>query len=467
MQLKENSQLRNGKYKITKVLGQGGFGITYLALSRETIEGNIGKFDVDVPVAIKEFFVKDNCLRNEETAGVETPEQLAEMMTAMKKQFIKEAKNMSKLDHPHINKVKDVFEENGTVYYVMQYLQGGTLKDLVQEQGAFSEQQSLVFIRQIASALDYMHSQKLCHLDVKPANIMLNNQHEAVLIDFGIAKHYEKNGEETTSTPMGMSNGFSPIEQYQSSLHEFSPATDIYGLSATLYYLITGTTPPDAYVVLEKGLGKRPDTISEQTWLAILQGMQPIRNDRPKNIAEFLSILDGNWIQSENDVTLTNHVPATHSRNYRLFKKAAIGILGALALLLLATFIGHLARDKHVMVDRISCTDHNGETFLYTGEWFDNQPDGMGKAVYADGRHYEGRFEKGLKNDTAATFTDRKGSVFTGTYQADTLVTGKLHVVDGNFTFKGTFSHDKPYNGVWLDQNNQFIVNMVNGKEDH
>jgi len=466
MQLKENSQLRNGKYRITEVIGQGGFGITYLALSRETIEGNIGKFDVDVPVAIKEFFVKDSCIRNEETASVEAPSQVAQRMSILKKQFIKEARNMSSLDHPNINKVKDVFEENGTIYYVMQYLKGGSLKDQVQHHGAYSEQQALIYIRQIASALSYMHARHICHLDVKPDNIMLNDQHEAVLIDFGIAKHYEKSGEETHSTPMGLSNGYSPIEQYQGSLHDFSPASDIYGLSATLYYLITGTTPPDAYEVLEKGLGKRPDSISEQTWLAIVQGMNPVRNERLKSIDEFLSILNGKWVQTSNDATMVIDAPVDMPKRSG-FRQAAIGFTSAFVVLMAMLLIGHLLRDKHELVEDMSYTDSHGEQYQYSGEWLNAKPDGIGKAVYADGRIYEGRFKKGLKCDTTATFTDRKGSVFTGTYDADTLVEGRLCIVGGDYIYEGTFSGDKPYNGIWHDKNSRPLVEVVNGEEQN
>lgn len=467
MQLKKNSHLRNGKYTITELLGQGGFGITYLALSRETLEGNIGKFDVEVPVAVKEFFVKDSCTRNEDTASVETPDQNAQQMAALKKQFVKEAQNMSKLNHPHINKVKDVFEENGTVYYVMQYLKGGSLKRLVLEQGALSEQQALVYIRQIASALSYMHDQHICHLDVKPANILLNEHGEAVLIDFGVAKRYEKNGDETTSTPVGVSNGFAPIEQYQESLHEFSPCTDVYGLSATLLFLLTGTTPPDAYTVLERGLGRRPDTISEQTWLAIVQGMQPVRGQRPATISEFLSILDGQWNPVTDDTTQAVSSPVSTPRSFRQLKRVALFLLSALTLLLLFTTIAHLTRDRHETVTDQACNDRNGEQYLYSGQWLDGKPDGKGKAVYSDGRHYEGRFKKGMKKDTSASFTDRKGSVFTGTYDADTLVTGKLVIVGGHFVFEGTFSQDKPYNGTWRDQDNQPIVKVVNGIEEN
>lgn len=469
MQLKENSLLQNGRYKITKVIGQGGFGITYLALSHETLEGNIGKFDVEVPVAIKEFFVKDSCTRNDNTTDVETiGNQDEQRIAILKKQFIKEAQNMSKLNHPNINKVKDVFEENGTVYYVMQYLKGGSLKELVQEQGTFSEQKAIRYIRQIASALRYMHSQRTCHLDVKPANIMLNEHDEAVLIDFGIAKHYEKNGDETAESTVGVSEGFAPIEQYQSSLQEFSPTTDIYGLAATLYFLIIGTTPPDAYSILERGLGRRPDNISERTWLAIVQGMQPVRTQRVKSIDEFLSILDGIWSKSTADDTSVSYIPKSAEQetyNRRHIRNMVIGLLSCLLVGVIVLLIGHLSRDRHEIVENKPYTDRNGEQYQYSGQWLDEKPDGKGKAIYPDGRHYEGRFKKGLKNDKAATFTDRKGSVFTGTYKADTIVKGKIQIAGDDYIFEGTFSQDKPYNGIWYDQDHNQLVKVINGKE--
>ncbi len=208
--LQPNTTLQSGKYRIERVLGQGGFGITYLAV-QTSLERN---------VAIKEFFMKDFCSRDNTlltTGSTKIVEQC-------RKKFIKEARNLARLSHPNIIGVIDVFEENGTVYYVMPYLTGGSLEDYVKKNGSLSESESMKYIRQIASALKYMHEeQHICHYDVKPANILLDKKGNAVLIDFGISKNYDANGHETTTTPIGMSEGYAPIEQYQQNVEEFSP----------------------------------------------------------------------------------------------------------------------------------------------------------------------------------------------------------------------------------------------------
>lgn len=141
----------------------------------------------------------------------------------------------------------DIFEENDTVYYVMPYLTGGSLEDYVKKHGTLSESESMKYVRQIASALKYMHEeQHICHYDVKPANILLDNKGNAVLIDFGISKNYDAFGHETTTTPIGMSEGYAPIEQYQQNVEEFSPVSDVYALGATLFFLLHGKRPVSA-----------------------------------------------------------------------------------------------------------------------------------------------------------------------------------------------------------------------------
>ena len=236
--LKPNTTLQGGKYRIERVLGQGGFGITYLAT----------QLSLQRQVAIKEFFMKDFCCRDERTYTISTPStgsyRLAEQY---RKKFIKEARNLARLNHPNIINVIDVFEENKTVYYVMPYLSGGSLQDCVRRHGALSEQEAMKYVKQIASALKYMHEeQHICHYDVKPANILLDDKGNAVLIDFGISKNYDSNGYETTTTPIGLSEGYAPIEQYQQNVEEFSPVSDVYALGATLYFLLHGRTPVPA-----------------------------------------------------------------------------------------------------------------------------------------------------------------------------------------------------------------------------
>ncbi|MBQ9229885.1 MAG: serine/threonine protein kinase [Prevotella sp.] len=236
--LQPNTTLQGGKYRIERVLGQGGFGITYLAT----------QLSLQREVAIKEFFMKDFCSRDEATQTMLTPSLgSSRLVEQYRKKFIKEARNLARLNHPHIISVIDVFEENDTVYYVMPYLSGGSLQDYVKTHGTFSEQEAMKYVKQIASALKYMHEEEhICHYDVKPANILLNDKGNTVLIDFGISKNYDAQGQETTTTPIGMSEGYAPIEQYQQNVEEFSPVSDVYALGATLYFLLHGKRPVSA-----------------------------------------------------------------------------------------------------------------------------------------------------------------------------------------------------------------------------
>ena len=236
--LQPKTTLQGGKYRIERVLGQGGFGITYLAT----------QLSLQRQVAVKEFFMKDFCSRDEMTQTMLTPSiGSSRLVEQYRKKFIKEARNLARLNHPHIISVIDVFEENDTVYYVMPYLSGGSLQDNVKTYGVLSEQEAMKFVKQIASALKYMHDEHhICHYDVKPANILLDDKGNAVLIDFGISKNYDSAGQETTTTPVGMSEGYAPIEQYQQNVEEFSPISDVYALGATLYYLLHGRRPVSA-----------------------------------------------------------------------------------------------------------------------------------------------------------------------------------------------------------------------------
>ena len=191
--------------------------------------------------------MKDFCSRDEATFSMLTPSTGSnKQVEQYKRKFIKEARNLARLNHPNIISVIDVFEENDTVYYVMPYLPGGSLHDYVKSHGALSEVEAMKYVKQVAKALKYMHEeQHMCHYDVKPANILLDDKGNAVLIDFGISKNYDSAGHETTTTPVGMSDGYAPIEQY-SNMAEFSPASDVYALGATLYFLLHGKRPVKA-----------------------------------------------------------------------------------------------------------------------------------------------------------------------------------------------------------------------------
>lgn len=283
--LTAGSVLQEGKYKIEKVLGQGGFGITYLAEHML-----LGK-----KVAIKEFFYKDYCNRDESTSHITLGTQSnADLVDRFLKKFVKEAQTISQFHHPNIVEIYDIFNENNTAYYVMEYIDGPSLNDLVKQQGKLPEDVACIYINKVADALKCVHGHHINHLDVKPSNIMLReSDKEIILIDFGTSKQYdvETNIAPTTTTPVGISAGFAPIEQYRKGgVSKFTPESDIYALGATLYKLLTGVTPPESIALEDEGLANM-ESISPKYREVILNCMRVKKSERPHSIDEFLSLL--------------------------------------------------------------------------------------------------------------------------------------------------------------------------------
>lgn len=297
--LAEGMELLNGKYTIIRMLSHGGFGVTYLA------HHNL----LDIDVCIKEFFPKDYCNRDAFSyeVSVSTSHNVETVEHFMRK-FIKEAKSIARQHHEGIIKILDIFEENGTAYYVMDYIEGQSLKQLVEARGPLPIGEALGYIRQAAGALGYLHDRNMNHLDVKPANMMVDHSGKLTLIDFGLSKHYGDDGRETTMTPMCISRGYSPKEQYlDGGVSYFSPAADIYALGATLYYLLTGHTPPEA---VDTPLRKLvfPASVPENVKAAIHHAMQYEPEDRTPSTAAFLDEIAGTPAKVKRSVLLPKEV---------------------------------------------------------------------------------------------------------------------------------------------------------------
>ena len=308
--LKTNAVLQNGKYRIEGVLGQGGFGITYLA----------SQVALNRKVTIKEFFMKELCNRDEQTSQVSVPSMgSVDTVARFRAKFVKEAQTIAALNNPHIIHIHDIFEENGTAYYVMDYLSGGSLSDLVQRDGVLAEATALGYIRQVADALSYIHARNINHLDIKPSNVLIDGNGNAVVIDFGLSKRYDETGSQTSTTPVGISHGFAPLEQYQpGGVSTFSPTTDIYSLGATLYKLLSGQTPPNATALLDADLDLSRLSASPSTKAAIAAAMQPKRKGRPQTVEAFIAMLDAKVAPSvvvpmqptvDEEVTVIAHEP--------------------------------------------------------------------------------------------------------------------------------------------------------------
>lgn len=318
MILQPGTTLKHGDYTIIEKLGDGGFGITYLA--EQTILGR--------KVAIKELFLSKICTRDGNTVTVPT-DGIRNEFDKQLHNFLKEARNIAKMRHSGIVPVIDMFEENGTAYYVMEYFSRGSLAQLQKSRpgGRLQESEALRYIRQIADALSYVHSKNLLHLDLKPGNILLDDNNNAILIDFGICKHYDESGNITVSTnsiETSRTPGYAPFEQYIAlNLKQFSPSTDIYSLGATFYKLLTGNTPPPANErYYDDTIPPLPDEISASTRRAIEQAMRMDKRQRPQSIDEFLALLDAPPVAGgkadeptkidtpDDDVTITDVDPA-------------------------------------------------------------------------------------------------------------------------------------------------------------
>ena len=284
------SVLRSGKreYRVEAVLGKGGFGITYKVSAME----QVGQMPVRVEFAMKEFFM-DGCLRDA-SGKVSTADTKGEAADGLK-DFISEARRLNSLcgQCRNIVPVDEVFEANGTACYVMEFLDGGSLADYVKKHGALSVGAAKKILKPVADAVAFLHSNRITHFDIKPGNIMFRSNGEPVLIDFGLAKHYDRRGNATTTVrTLAYSAGFSPAEQYV-GLKQFSPQSDVYALAATFANMLTGKTPPEA-IDLEFSLNDWSVCLPEEVRPAVVHAMAYSRKDRTLSVCDFVKELYGN-----------------------------------------------------------------------------------------------------------------------------------------------------------------------------
>jgi serine/threonine protein kinase/TPR repeat protein len=227
-------------YVIERVLGQGGFGITYLA--RDT--------NLDQPVAIKEYLPVDVATRMPDTTIRARTDDLRDRYRWGLERFIQEARTLARFDHPNIVRVQSVFEFNNTAYMVMRFEKGMTLSAVLDRRGTLPERDLLRVILPILDGLALVHDAGFIHRDVKPDNIHIDDDGSPVLLDFGSAR--QALGSSHTLTIL-IAPGYAPFEQYYSDSTSQGPWTDIYGLGATCYRAIAGRPPLDA-VSRSKGI---------------------------------------------------------------------------------------------------------------------------------------------------------------------------------------------------------------------
>ncbi len=292
---------KSNSYVIQKALGQGSFGITYLAKMK--VSGALGS--LDMYVAVKEFFMRDINGRNPDSTV--TSGSQGGLCGKYRKKFAREAQNLGKMSYKGIIKVLEFFEANDTVYYSMEYVSGGSLDDCIKRKGCLSESETLSISRKVLDALSYMHSKHMLHLDLKPSNIMMDGD-QPKLIDFGLSKQYDDSGNPESSTTVGNgTEGYAPLEQStyhgQSSKSGVLPVTmDFYAFGATMFKMLTGKKPSNANDIFNDGFPiDKLRSVSEGMQQVIMSLMQSKVKDRPQTDEAVRRLLDGLSNGGDND----------------------------------------------------------------------------------------------------------------------------------------------------------------------
>ncbi len=271
-------------YVIRSILGSGGFGITYSATFSTTVNG----LPVQATVAIKEHFLSGDCERDGNTQSVSYSQPVSERVERSRRDFVGEARRLQQVakGHGSVVQVSEIFDANNTSYYVMEYLEGESLSDYVKSQGILGESETMSIMRPIIEAVAYLHKNKITHLDIKPANIMLAKDalgnKRPVLIDFGLSKHYNADGSATsTVNTLGFSDGYAPVEQY-AGIKTFSPASDVYALAATIMFCLRGEALPRSIELTPDSLASIiPSDLSPKLRALLNSSLQMLVNQRP------------------------------------------------------------------------------------------------------------------------------------------------------------------------------------------
>lgn len=499
------SLLNGGAYRIEEKISSGGFGNTYVVRNMK-FKGL---------QAMKEFFMKDINLRNGTQVTVSIPDNRA-TFESQREKFKKEAQRLWDLSDRHIVKVYDWFEENGTVYFVMDLIDGQSLADIIKSKGAFDEQTAMNIFRQMLEALSVVHGQDepMFHLDIKPANIMLDKRGNAYLIDFGSSKQIDKKNSNSTSTAFTYTPGYAPPEVIDGNKSRIGPWSDLYELGATLYHILTGHQPPIVSEIQEFGekAFSFPNGISDDTRKLILWLMALSRANRPKSVAEVMHYIErtgktgnpgpkgpspaakkptggerakgntgGDTTILHPLVTRGGEKPTTPPQ-----KKVTNSEKGSnnteetqpykhLIYYALAAVVGGLIVWGVSSGSRETDSD-NGQTEViekpdtiktvtnsyfksalgvcsYTGQVDDNgHPHGTGECIFIDGRLYRGPFYHGNMTGENAYFRYDNGDIFEGSFSGNRFYKGRYTLKEDGSYFEGTFKNGQPDNGIWYDK---------------
>ncbi|HHN94228.1 MAG TPA: serine/threonine protein kinase, partial [Anaerolineae bacterium] len=273
-------QVLQNRYRVTSLLGQGGMGAVYRAWDAR----------LEISVALKEM--------------VPQPGLDSQTLAQLRRQFQQEATVLARLHHPNLVRVTDFFEEGGNAYLVMDFVEGESLGEIIARMGALDEKQVLIWAQQLLDALAYCHARGVIHRDIKPQNVIINPDGQAVLVDFGLVKLWNPNDPRTRTAMRGMGTPeYAPPEQYDAQGAHTDSRSDIYSLGATLYHALTGQSPPTATMrIANPALFATPravnPAISPTTEAAILRATELSLERRFANAAEMAAALRGEEVPS-------------------------------------------------------------------------------------------------------------------------------------------------------------------------
>ena len=451
---------QGGKYRIDRLLGQGGFGNTYSGYNTT----------FDEHVAIKEFFMQGVNKRDGYSGAVSV--SLAENVQQFEEQrekFKKEALRIRKLNNSHIIKVHDLFEENGTVYYVMDFVDGESLAERLKRTGKpLSVQEVEMILPQILDALKTVHEASIWHLDLKPANIMIDKSGNVTLIDFGASKQLNvQKGGATTSTAISYTNGYAPRD-----------------LGATLYTLLSNKRPSlptdiDDDVTEDKhiALPLPTDVINTKIQRLILWMMSTNRNLRPQCVEDILAKLEekDNEVQDSIDEETLVATPKEGKDSIGDTQKQIItkeshshSVLNKpdspkskIPIYFVCGFFGILIAGA-ISAWIYSSQQQPSNPIEYVEEKSNSIPEvldvNFGEAKFTDGRKYKGYFIKGVLSGQNSYFRYPNGDVFEGTFKDNSFYEGKYTIAEDGSYFSGTFKNGQPDKGTWYDKNNKIIT---------
>lgn len=307
--LPEGTELEN-RYIIGKVLGHGGFGITYIGFDKK----------LELRVAVKEYLPADISTRAEGESTVKSfsGDKYDAYVYGLGR-FIDEARTLAKYNnHPSIVSVSDFFEQNNTAYLVMEYLDGITLSEYLKKSGgSISEKETLSIIRPIIDALKSVHIAGIVHRDISPDNIFITAQGQIKLLDFGAARHAMS--EKSKSLSVVLKPGFAPPEQYYSRGKQ-GPWTDVYAIGATMHRMLTGENPPEAMERMVSDTLQGVSGVSGKVSSAITKAMMLSAESRYQSVDELLSVLDGS-VYRDVPISVQNKTAQTKAQGRQSLEK--------------------------------------------------------------------------------------------------------------------------------------------------